>query len=172
MKTESLSTVSRHVMLAALLAGGGLLIGSAYATATDAGSDKPRCEARSGQPMKGDHQAKRAAHFSALKDKLQLAPGQEAAWSAFTQTMQARPRPDGMAPKAMRENFAKLSTPQRLDRVQAMAERHQVRMTERAAAVKAFYAQLTPAQQQVFDVEAMPQGWHGRPHRHHRNPQA
>jgi len=166
MKTRQAS-LTRHTLLAALLAGSGLLAASAYATATDVRADKPRCEARFGQQAKADHQAKRAAHLTALKDKLQLAPGQEAAWSDFTQSMQPGPRSGGMDRKAMREAFASLSTPERLDRMQAMAEKRQARMAERATAVKSFYAQLTPAQQQVFDAEAMPRGRHGKPHRHH-----
>lgn len=171
MKTKQAS-LTRHTLLAALLAGSGLLIGSATAAATDVRADKPRCEARSGQQAKGDFQAKRATHLTALKDKLQLAPGQEAAWSAFTQSMQPGPRPDGMGRKAVREDFAKLSTPERLDRMQAMAEKRQARMAERAAAVKSLYAQLSPEQQQVFDAEAMPQGRYGKHHRHHRHSQA
>lgn len=170
MKTKQAS-LARHTLLAALLAGSGLLVGSVYAAATDVRADKPRCEARFGQQAKGDYQAKRAAHLTALKDKLQLAPTQEAAWSTFTQTMQPGPRPDGVERKAMREDFANLTTPERLDRMQAMAEKRQARMADRAAAVKSFYAQLTPAQQQVFDAEAMPQDRHGKHHRHHRHPQ-
>lgn len=165
MKTKQAS-FTRHALLATLLAGSGLLIGSTLAAAADVRADKPRCEARFGQQAKGDYQAKRAAHLTALKDKLQLAPGQEAAWSAFTQTMQPGPRPDGVGRKSMREDFAKLTTPERLDRMQAMAEKRQARMAERAGTVKSFYAQLTPAQQQVFDAEAMPQGRHGKHHRH------
>ena len=45
-----------------------------------------------------------------------------------------------------------LTTPQRLDRMAArMAERQQ-RFAQHAAAVKQFYAQLTPAQQKAFDA--------------------
>jgi len=40
-------------------------------------------------------------------------------------------------------------------------------MSERAAATKAFYAQLTPEQQKVFDAEALPARRRGQHHRHH-----
>jgi 1,4-alpha-glucan branching enzyme len=68
--------------------------------------------------------------------------------------------------KAMREEFEKLSTPERLDRMQAMSEMRRARMTERAGAIKTFYAQLRPQQQRVFDAEAMP--WRHRHDQHHR----
>lgn len=165
MKSKPFS-LSRQALLAAVLAGGGLLAATSYAAVSEARTDKPRCEARFGQQAKADHQAKRAAHLSALKDKLQLGAGQQAAWDAFVQSMQPGPRHGGMERKAMRDEFASLSTPERLDRMQAMAEKRQARMAERAGAAKSFYAQLTPAQQQVFDAEAMPQGRHGKHHRH------
>lgn len=72
----------------------------------------------------------------------------------------------------MRDEFASLAIPERLDRMQAMAEKRQARMAERASAVKTFYAQLSPEQQKVFDAEAMSHRQHGKPHRHHRHPQA
>ena len=75
----------------------------------------------------------------------------------------------GMDRKAMRAEFDKLSTPERLDRMQAMADKRHARMAERAEAIKALYAQLTPEQQKVFDAEAMPGGHHGG-HRFHRRP--
>jgi Spy/CpxP family protein refolding chaperone len=48
----------------------------------------------------------------------------------------------------------------------AMSEARRARMAERAQAIKAFYAQLTPEQQGVFDAEAMPDRRRGHhPHR-------
>ena len=66
----------------------------------------------------------------------------------------------------MREEFAELSTPERLDRMQAMAEVRRAGTAERAEAIKAFYAQLSPEQQRAFDAEAMPSRQRGRHHRH------
>lgn len=54
----------------------------------------------------------------------------------------------------------------RLDRMQAMAEVRRARMAERAAAIKAFYAQLTPEQQKVFDAEGLPAAHRGHHRRH------
>jgi hypothetical protein len=63
----------------------------------------------------------------------------------------------------MRGEFEKLNAPQRLDKMLAMADMRRAKLAERAHAVKAFYAQLSPEQQSAFDAEAMP----GR-HRGHR----
>lgn len=168
MKTKPFP-LSRQVLLVALLAGGGLLAASTYAAVDEASADKPRCEARSSQQAKASHHAKRAAHLAVLKDKLQLSAGQEPAWDAFVQSMQPGPSHGGMDRKAMRDAFASLSTPERLEHMQALADRRQERMAARAEAVKAFYVQLSPEQQQVFDAEAMSHRQHGKHHRHQRH---
>lgn len=73
------------------LAGSGLLIGSA-AAATDVRAGKPRCEVRSGQQAKGDYLTQRAAHLTALKDKLELGAGQESARDVFVHNRCSRGR--------------------------------------------------------------------------------
>lgn len=161
--------VTKRAVLAALVACSGILAASAYAASADVSRDKPRCTAKHAHLAKADWAEKRTQHLAALKEKLQLAPGQEAAWNAFAESARPGMRHGGADREAMREAFATLSTPERLDRMQAMAEARHARMAERAEAVKAFYAQLTPAQQRVFDAEAMPQGEHGKPHRQHRH---
>lgn len=163
MKSNQASFMKRAV-LAGLIAGGGILAATAYAVSADQAKDAPRCEAHAFQHGEGDRGARRAAHLTALKEKLKLTAGQEAAWKTFTEDAQPGPRP-GMDRKAVHEEFEKLSTPERLDRMQAMADIRRARMAERAAAIKAFYAQLTPAQQKVFDAEGLPR--HGG-HRHHQ----
>jgi hypothetical protein len=54
-----------------------------------------------------------------------------------------------------------LSTPQRLDRMQARSAERQARLAQRAEAIKRFYAQLTPAQQRAFDALPMGRGGMG-----------
>lgn len=155
----------KRALLAAFLAGGGILAVSAYAVTGAGAADTPRCEAGYGQKGGAGWEAKRTRHLAALKEKLELAPGQEAAWNAFVEA--TRPAA-GMGPgrAAMRDELAKLDTPQRLDRMLAMSEARRVRLLERAEATKAFYAQLTPDQQRVFDAEALPGRHHGHRHRH------
>ncbi|MDQ1314888.1 MAG: hypothetical protein QG662_997 [Pseudomonadota bacterium] len=165
MKSNQGSFMKRAV-LAGLIAGSGILAASAYAVSSDRAGDKPRCESR--QTQKGDagREGKRDAHLAGLKEKLQLSAEQEAAWNAFAGA--AQPGQD-MDRKAMRGEFEKLSTPERIDRMQAMAEKRHALMAERAETIKAFYAQLTPEQQKVFDAEAMPRDHQGGHHKHLRH---
>ncbi len=120
-------------------------------------------------------QARIAKHQAELKAKLALTPAQEGAWSAWTAAMQppARPaaRPDRAAMKA---EFDKLNTPQRIDkmnalRTQRMADMNAV-MTKRGDATKSFYAALNADQQKVFDSQRMGRGGkgHGGHHGHHK----
>lgn len=101
-------------------------------------------------------QQRMAKHQAELKAKLKLEPSQEAAWAAFAAATQpprfTRPDPAEMA---------KLTTPQRLDRMQAHKAERDAAMARRMDATRAFYAALTPQQQQVFDAETHHHGAHG-----------
>lgn len=155
---------AKRVLLAGLIAGSGMLGVSAFAMPEGGAAAKPGCESHQGH---ANREAQRAERMSALKAKLQLAPTQEAAWNAFVGAGQSGMKHAGGDRKAMHAEFAKLSTPERLERMQAMSEMRRAKMAERAEAIKAFYTQLTPAQQKVFDAEVMtghPLGHHG--HRH------
>ena len=100
-------------------------------------------------------QERMAKHAEAFKQKLKITADQEPAWTAFQQSMQPmqpmqpKDRPDHarLDPKEM----DKLTTPERIDRMRAMHAQHGAEMERRGEAVKAFYAQLTPAQQKTFD---------------------
>ncbi|MDO9636233.1 MAG: Spy/CpxP family protein refolding chaperone [Thiobacillus sp.] len=159
---------AKRILLAGLVAGSGMLAVSAFAMPEGAAAAKPGCESRQGH---ANREAQRAERMSALKDKLQLAPTQEAAWNAFVGAGQSGLKRAGGDRQAMHAEFAKLSTPERLDRMQAMSDMRRVKMAERTEAIKAFYGQLTPAQRTVFDGEVMQKrqrGHHGRHgHRHH-----
>ncbi len=161
---KSKASFTKRAVLVGLLAGSGILAASAYATADRESAGKPGCEAR--HAMKANQrEAHHTERMAGLKDKLKLAPEQEAAWNAFAEASQPGPRHMGADREAIRSEFEKLNTPQRLDRMLAMAEVRRARMAERVAATKAFYAQLSPEQQRVFDAEAMPERHLG--HRHH-----
>jgi hypothetical protein len=116
-------------------------------------------------------QARQAKHLQELKAKLQLAPTQDAAWTGFTGVLQARPTPH-TAP-GTGQDWAQLSTPERLERMKAMRTQHQSEMNafmdRRADATKALYAALSPEQQKVFDAETarmMKTRGHGHGHGH------
>jgi protein CpxP len=102
-------------------------------------------------------------HMAALKAKLQLTSAQESAWTTFTTSMQP-PAPTGTRPD--RAEIAKLTTPERIDKMRAMRAERDAAMDKRADATKAFYAALTPEQQKVFDANAMPHGGPGGPGEH------
>lgn len=98
---------------------------------------------------------RRDARLAKLKETLKIAPEQEAAWSAFV----ARTAPEGKPParddrRAGREDWRKLSTPERLDRMEAFKAERDAEMAKRNDAVRSFYAALTPEQQKVFDERA------------------
>ena len=118
-------------------------------------------------------QAHRAQHLADLKEKLKLTPAQESAWSSFTTAQQPPARPDAAQREARRAEFAKLTTPQRLDRMQARQAERSAMFAKRADATRSFYAALTPDQQKTFDAESMARfgqrghGGHGGPGGHH-----
>lgn len=104
-----------------------------------------------------EHRAKRLA---ALKEKLKLTSAQEGAWSTYTSATQP---PAGPRPHMDRAEFAKLTTPERLERMQARQAERSAMFAKRAEATKTFYAALTPEQQKTFDTETAHFG-----HRSHR----
>jgi periplasmic protein CpxP/Spy len=130
-----------------------------------------------GPGQRGPRGADREKRFADMKqrreqrlhDLLQIKPDQEGAFHTFLTSLdQARPqrgqRPDGARKPGERgpegrgpgaQPQPKLTTPERLDRMnQRMAERtaeRQQRLQKTTAAVKAFYAVLSPEQRKAFD---------------------
>ena len=94
-----------------------------------------------------------ARRMNELKAQLKLNPAQEPAWASYSAAMQ--PPAQLQRPRTDRSEFAALTTPQRIDRMQQRSAERQVQMKQRGDAVKAFYAQLTPEQQKVYDERAM-----------------
>lgn len=116
---------------------------AASAAAHEGGDHPPGPMAHDGTRMAALH----ARHQARLHDQLKLTAGQEAAWKTFTEKTQ----PDLARLKAVHEELDTMKTPERLDRMLALMKEREARMGEHAAAVKAFYAQLDPAQQNIFD---------------------
>ena len=113
----------------------------------------------------GEHMGMRMKkHLRRLKTELKLTPEQEPAWVAMTSAVTPPTRP----PRPDRAEMEKLSMPDRLDKMkQMMSQHHEARVAEldkHAAAVKAFYAVLTPEQKKTFDAKAMPSRMHGPHH--------
>jgi protein CpxP len=98
-------------------------------------------------------QARMEQRHAMLKTQLKLTAEQEGAWTSFNAAHKApgmmnQQRPD---PAEM----AKLTTPERIDKMKAMRAEHQAEADKRADATKAFYAVLTADQKKVFDSFAM-----------------
>ncbi|PIQ52163.1 MAG: hypothetical protein COW02_10945 [Comamonadaceae bacterium CG12_big_fil_rev_8_21_14_0_65_59_15] len=104
-------------------------------------------------------QARFDARNAELKAQLKITAEQEAAWNAYTEAMK---------PAASMMNFqrpdpaemAKLTTPERLDKMQQLRAQRMGDMfaatDKHVAATKALYAALTPEQQKTFDAAALP----------------
>lgn len=120
---------------------------SAQATTEAGKADMSQRHAQRMESMQKYHAERQAK----LKTELKLTAAQEPAWNAFV----ARTAPEPHAMKAgAREDWSKLTTPERLDKMQAMKAERDAQMTKRIDATKSFYAALTPEQQKVFDTQA------------------
>jgi hypothetical protein len=117
-------------------------------------------------------QKKMAERQAAFKAELKLTPEQEPAWNAFIARTQ--PQAGAMPRRGEREDWSKLTTPQRLDKMQALKAERDAAMAKRVDAIKSFYAALNADQQKVFDSKRIG-GFqragmhrdHGGQHRHH-----
>ncbi|HEY2660060.1 MAG TPA: Spy/CpxP family protein refolding chaperone [Caulobacteraceae bacterium] len=142
--------------LIGLAAGAALLSTATYAAAQEHPAQAPGAMAEKWK----EHRHERAdAHARALHDILNIRPDQDAAFQAFLASMKPPEHGDHKGHEDGRAEFAHLTTPQRLDRKAAMMTEHQARFQQHVAAVKTFYAILSPEQQRAFDaLNAM----HGR----------
>jgi periplasmic protein CpxP/Spy len=94
-------------------------------------------------------------HHTRLHEALKLTDEQEPAWKKLLESEQPRPALSGGKP----EDWAKLNAPERAEKMLELAKARQVQMAEHVAALKAFYATLTPEQQKIFeDFHAGPRG--------------
>ena len=120
-------------------------------------------------PREADRRAERRAERHAermadLKQRLQITRAQEGAWNQFVSAMQPPAHPP--EPGADRHALERLTTPERLDRMQAMHAERQNRMAARNQAIKQFYSQLSAEQQKVFDQQTA--HGHGPEHSPHK----
>lgn len=90
-----------------------------------------------------------AARMTQLKTELKITAAQEPAWNAYVTRTAHEPRKPVAA-----EDWSKLTTPQRLDKMQALKAERDAEMSKRIDATKSFYAALTPEQQKVFDTQS------------------
>jgi hypothetical protein len=100
-----------------------------------------------------------------LKQILQITPQQEGAWSSWTSALKPTQRQ-----RLDRVEFARMTTPERIDRIRAVRSQRNAEMDKRLEATRTFYAALTPQQQRLFDAQGLRfvrGGEHGRHGGHH-----
>lgn len=113
-----------------------------------------RYEGRSGWQAKNMEE-----HHKQLHEALKLTAEQEPGWKKLLESE----HPAGMPGKADREDWSKLKAPERAEKMLELSKAHQAAMTEHVAALKSFYASLTPQQQAAFEEfhNAHQHGRHG-----------
>jgi hypothetical protein len=117
-----------------------------------------------------DPAARRAHMAEHLTAVLQLQPSQQAALAAFLDSMKPpadmKDRMDHAGDEA-----GHMPAPERMDRMLAHVDEMRAHLAAHAAAVKQFYAQLSPSQQKAFDDLAPMMmhhmGGHGGDHMRH-----
>ena len=107
-----------------------------------------------GDPAKFEAQraARHAQVMANLKTRLQLTSAQESAWTTFAAAMQPSPRMASDRAQ-FRAEMDKLTTPERIEKMQAFKAQRDAEMTRRADATKTFYATLSPEQKKTFDTD-------------------
>lgn len=150
---KSYRRLAQSVLLATGL--GAFLAGPAFA---DRG-----CGAMGGHEAHHEHHGKMMEqHHKQLHDALKLTPEQEPGWKKLMESEQPKPSSAGAA---QREDWSKLSTPERAEKTLELYKARQEHMTEYVAALKGFYATLSPEQKKIFeDMHASQRsGMRGKP---------
>jgi protein CpxP len=89
-----------------------------------------------------------------FKKILQITPAQEGAWNAWASAM--KPSAQVMQDhRKQREELARMTTPERIDRMRQLRVERNAQMDKRFDATKTFYAQLSAPQQKAFDEASL-----------------
>lgn len=142
-----MKSLKNKFFIAAAVAGLGLSLNSGlYA------QNMPTADGHAAAPMEHSKMAEKmqermSKHRAAIHDKLKLSAAQEPAWKSFVEATTPGQRP--AAPD--RKEMDKLNTPERMEKMLERFKEHQSRMEQHLAALKTFYAVLTPEQQKIFD---------------------
>ena len=154
-----MKTRFKHLMMATALVG---VLGTT-ATAWALGGHRDECTGMRDGPRAERMQERMNQRMNErqerLKSALALTPAQAPAWETFQTAMQTHAAAANTGPN--RDDWASLSTPQRMEQMQARQRERLNTMEQRLQAVKAFYAVLSPAQQKVFDSQYGRKAFHG-----------
>ncbi|HEY8049029.1 MAG TPA: Spy/CpxP family protein refolding chaperone [Ramlibacter sp.] len=158
----NLKTIAAAAMLAAAS-----LAAQAQMPPPPPGAGMPPAQMRDGQMrehIQQHMQQRMQRRMEGLKRILQITPNQEGAWNAWATAMRpAQPMQAGWHHE--REEFSRMTTPERIDRLRQVRARRDAEMDRRADATKVFYTQLTPPQQKAFDEISLKFLKPGRGHR-------
>jgi len=125
-----------------------LLASSLGVVAAPLVSDPQNCGPMGARGENWEHRAGNIEmHHQKLHAALKLMPDQEGAWKKLMDSEPARAK---VAP-GKSEDWSKLTTPERADKMLERMKEHQAQQTEHVAALKEFYAVLTPEQKKTFD---------------------
>jgi Spy/CpxP family protein refolding chaperone len=102
----------------------------------------------------------RAKHQAELHAKLKLSATQEPAWKAYIDSM----TPPALGQRPDRNAMQNMPAPQRMEAMLERMKQGQTRMESHLAALKTFYAVLTPEQKKIFDTEFGQHRGHRRGH--------
>lgn len=146
----------------AMLAASLLLATSSVSTPALAAPPGPPHGAQS--EMQGEHKPNRQAghqaehwekRMSDLRASLKLTSAQAPAWDAFQTAVKPPARTAQPEQDDKREGWAKLKTPERLDRLRASRQEREAAATRREEATRTFYVTLSPEQQKTFDARTV-----------------
>lgn len=155
-----MKSLHKHLVATGLVAALGLTAAFAQQPApTEGRHDPARMEQK-----RAKMEERRAQRVADLKAKLQITAAQEPAWNAWLAAMQSH-----RGARLDRAQFAAMTTPERIDYMQARQAERAALAHQRGEITKSFYAVLSAQQQQVFDAETLrKKGRHG--HRHGKRP--
>ena len=141
-------TSIKRVLGLGLVAGSVLLSGLAIASGYGSDHDDDSNERAAKMQQRMDKR------MGELKASLAITAAQDGAWKQFEAAMKppAQARQSKEARQAKRDAMKAMTTPERLAAHDAMKQQRDSKMKARTDATLAFYAQLSPAQQQSFDA--------------------
>lgn len=149
----------------------GFIAAAALSTAVYAAPPAPEQGGPDRGAMQGMHQEHKGGDFkeriarrqAVLHDKLKLTGTQEAAWKTYI----AAATPPAPPARPDRAQWEKLSAPERMEKMMTMMKAREGHMATHLAAMKTFYATLSPLQQQIFN-DNVGGGMRGHGHGHGR----
>jgi len=103
-----------------------------------------------GEPKNCDRWDRKEQRLETLKADLKLNPSQQAAWTEWVGKVQGDRQGFEEKRKAF-ESWESLPAPERLEKQLAFSKEHVAKLEASLVATKAFYAQLSPEQRQIFD---------------------